>query len=65
VTRLSICRNRCDSCGDCDVWVPGLTEYIASGRTLISKDKLRVDAAAIQRAIDCCPLSALRLEPVT
>ena len=61
---LTIDKTRCVTCGNCEAWLPGLTEHIPRGRLLISENNPNVDAEAIQRAIDCCPLDALSLEAV-
>ena len=62
--RLRINKERCVTCGNCEAWLPGLTEHIPRGRLLISENNPNVNAEAIQRAIDCCPLDALSLEAV-
>ena len=60
--QLKIDKTRCVTCGNCEAWLPGLTEYIPHGKVLISENNQNISAEAIQRAIDCCPLSALSLE---
>ena len=60
--RLRINKERCVTCGNCEAWLPGLTEHIPRGQLLISENNPNVDAEAIQAAIDCCPLDALSLE---
>ncbi len=60
--QLKIDKTCCVACGNCEAWLPRLTEHIPRGRLLISENNPNVDAEAIQRAIDCCPLDALSLE---
>jgi len=62
--QITIDQQRCVTCGNCEAWLPGLTDHIPHGRLLISESNPNVDGGAIQRAIDCCPLEALSLEVV-
>ncbi len=60
--KLVIDQKRCVTCGNCDAWLPGLTECVKHGGLMISENNPNVNAEAIQKAIDCCPLDALSLE---
>lgn len=62
--QITIDPNRCVTCGNCEAHLPGLTDHIPNGRLLISESNPNVDGDAIQRAINCCPLEALKLEAV-
>lgn len=59
---LKIDKTLCVSCGNCEAWLPGLMLAIPHGGVMISEHNPSVDAEAIQRAIDGCPLDALSLE---
>lgn len=63
--QITIDKTKCVTCGNCDAWLPGLTEHIPRGRLLISENNPNVNHKAIQRAVDCCPLDALALEVAT
>lgn len=60
--QLKIDKTRCVTCGNCEAWMPGLTDHIPRGGLMISEHNPNVNAEAIQQAIDYCPLDALSLE---
>ncbi len=62
---LKIDKKACVACGNCEAWLPGLTECVKHGVLMISENNPNVNAEAIQSAIDCCPLDALALEVMT
>lgn len=59
--QIIIDKKRCVTCGNCEAWLPGLTDHIPMGRLLISESNPNVDHDAIQKAIGCCPWDALSL----
>ena len=60
--QLKIDKTRCVTCGNCEAWLPGLPAHANRGYLLINENNPAVNSAAIQQAIDCCPLDALSLE---
>ena len=60
--KLVIDESLCVQCGNCEAWLPELLDKTHRGVLLINEGNPAVDAAAVQKAVDCCPLDAITLE---
>ncbi len=62
--KLIINETLCVKCGNCEAWLPELLDKTCRGVLLINEGNPAVDAEAVQKAVDCCPLVAITLEVV-
>ena len=62
--KLIIDETLCVKCGNCEAWLPELLDKAWRGVLLINEGNQAVDAEAVQKAVDCCPLDAITLEEV-
>ena len=59
---LSIDKDRCTNCGNCDAILPGLLEKAVDGRLPISSNNVEKEESRINQAIEACDVNALTLE---
>lgn len=54
--------DKCDECERCEVFLPGLLDRISGGAININENNTGVDWVKIHKAINVCPLGAIKLK---